>query len=59
MSVDKVRLESSLETLAKEHRLESYGFLYLEDGRVKVTGNISLSAIAPTLLDLLAKRLIR
>ena len=56
MAVDKEsELKVGLEKLTSQLGFGSYIFLYLEGNRVKIIGDLSLSALAPLLWKWLAK----
>ena len=38
---------------------EGFVYVYLQEGRLKMVGDISLSSVAPLLLEILAKKMSR
>ena len=57
MMMDKeVELRAALQGLSERLRIEGYLYLYLEGDKIKIVGNMSLSALAPLILEWVVKR---
>ena len=57
MSQDKeYELKVALEGLAERLGIKGYLHLYLDGDRIKFTGNMSISALTPFLIDWLSRK---
>ena len=57
MAIDReTELRAALEGLAERLGIKGYLHLYLDGDRIKFTGNMSISALTPFLIDWLSRK---
>ena len=54
---EKLELTEALNSLAQRYRLSGHILLYLDEGKVKILGEMSLSTLAPIIMKIVSERI--
>jgi len=54
---EKLELTEAIGSLAQRYRLSGHVLLYLDEGKVKIAGEMSLSALAPMIMKIVTERM--
>jgi len=54
---EKLELGEALNSLAQRYRLGGHMLLYLDEGKIKVLGEVSLASLTPWLMKIVAEKM--